>query len=83
VRVDDLPPGREVQVDFGYLGMIADGERRRKLHTLVFTVVFSRYGFVWLTFPQTTAARRELIVVRVVEWSVPDQGQAGLVGVFG
>jgi transposase len=56
VRVDDGEPGREVQVDFGYLGMIADGERRRKLHALVFTAVFSRYCYVWLTFPQTTAA---------------------------
>jgi transposase len=56
VRVDDPPPGREVQVDFGYLGMIADEERRRKLHALVFTAVFSRYCYVWLTFPQTTLA---------------------------
>ena len=29
VRVDDQSPGRELQVDFGYLGMIPDGERRR------------------------------------------------------
>ena len=56
VRVDDPPPGRELQVDFGYLGMIADGERRRKLHALVFTAVFSRYCYVYLTFPQTTLA---------------------------
>ncbi len=56
VRVDDPPPGREVQVDFGYLGMIPDGDRRRKLHALVFTAVFSRYCYVHLTFPQTTLA---------------------------
>ena len=56
VRVDDPPPGRELQVDFGYLGMIPDGERRRKLHALVFTAVFSRYCYVYLTFPQTTLA---------------------------
>src|SRR5512146_3405060 len=56
VRVDDPPPGRELQGDFGYLGMIPDGERRRKLHALVFTAVFSRYCFVWLTFSQTTLA---------------------------
>jgi transposase len=56
VRVDDPPPGRELQVDFGYLGMIADGDKRRKLHALVFTAVFSRYCFVYLTFPQTTLA---------------------------
>jgi hypothetical protein len=54
--VDDPEPGREVQVDFGYLGMIGDGDRRRKLHALVFTAVFSRYCYVYLTFPQTTLA---------------------------
>jgi hypothetical protein len=56
VPVADGEPGREVQVDFGYLGMIGDGERRRKLHALVFTAVVSRYCFVFLTFSQTTAA---------------------------
>ena len=54
MRVDDPPPGREVQVDFGYLGMIPDGDRRRKLHALVFTAVASRYCYVYLTFPQTS-----------------------------
>ena len=29
VRVDDPPPGVELQVDFGRLGLIPDGERRR------------------------------------------------------
>jgi transposase len=56
VPVADGEPGREVQVDFGYLGMILDGDRRRKLHALVFTAVVSRYCYVFLTFPQTTAA---------------------------
>ena len=56
VPVADGKPGQEVQVDFGYLGMISDGDRRRKLHALVFTAVFSRYCYVFLTFPQTTAA---------------------------
>ena len=56
VPVTDGEPGREVQVDFGYLGMIRDGDKRRKLHALVFTAVFSRYCFVYLTFSQTTAA---------------------------
>jgi len=56
VPVSDGKPGEEVQVDFGYLGMIADGDRQRKLHALVFTAVFSRYCYVYLTFPQTTAA---------------------------
>jgi hypothetical protein len=56
VPVADGEPGGEVQLDFGYLGMIADGDRRRKLHALVFTAVCSRYCFVYLTFSQTTAA---------------------------
>ena len=56
VPVADGKPGEEVQLDFGYLGMIADGDRRRKLHALVFTAVVSRYCFVYLTFSQTTAA---------------------------
>jgi len=55
VPVVDGEPGREIQIDFGYLGMIQDGERRRKLHALVFTPVVSRYCFVCLTFAQTTA----------------------------
>ena len=45
VPVADGKPGEEVQVDCGYLGMIPDGDRRRKLHALVFTAVFSRYCF--------------------------------------
>jgi transposase len=56
VPVADGKPGEEVQLDFGYLGMISDGDRRRRLHALVFTAVFSRYCFVFLTFSQTTAA---------------------------
>jgi transposase len=56
VPVADGEPGGEVQIDFGYLGMIADGDRRRRLHALVFTAVYSRYCFVFLTFSQTTAA---------------------------
>jgi hypothetical protein len=36
--------------------MIPDGDRRRKLHALVFTAVYSRYCFVFLSFSQTTAA---------------------------
>ena len=56
VPMTDGKPGQEVQLDFGYLGMIAEGDRRRKLHALVFTAVFSRYCFVFLTFSQTTAA---------------------------
>jgi transposase len=56
VPVDDGEPGQEVQVDFGYLGMIPDGDRKRRVHALVFTAVFSRYCYVYLTFRQTTEA---------------------------
>jgi transposase len=56
VPVADGKPGEEVQIDFGYLGMIPDGDRRRKVYALVFTAVFSRHCFVFLTFTQTTAA---------------------------
>jgi hypothetical protein len=57
VPVTDGKPGGEVQVDFGYLGVIPDGTgQRRKLHGLVLTAVFSRYCFVFLTFAQTTQA---------------------------
>jgi transposase len=52
--VDDGPPGSELQIDFGDLGLIpADDGRRRKLRALVFTACFSRYMFVYLTFSMT------------------------------
>ena len=54
VRVDDPPPGVECQVDFGRLGLVADGERRRVCWALIFTACFSRHCFVWPTFTQTT-----------------------------
>jgi transposase len=53
-RVDDGPPGSELQIDFGDLGLIPAGDgRRRKLRALVFTAAFSRYMFVYLTFSMT------------------------------
>jgi transposase len=54
VRVDDPPPGIECQVDFGRLGLIADGERRRVCWGLIFTACYSRHQFVWPSFSQTT-----------------------------
>jgi transposase len=55
VRVADGEPGAECQVDFGYLGMLADPVtgRRRKVHALIFTAAYSRHLFVWLSFSQT------------------------------
>ena len=54
VRVDDPPPGIELQVDFGRLGFVPDGEKRRVCQGLIFTACFSRHQFVWPTFSQTT-----------------------------
>jgi len=54
VRVDDPPPGIELQVDFGRLGLVFDGEKRRVCQGLIFTACFSRHQFVWPTFSQTT-----------------------------
>jgi transposase len=58
VRVVDGEPGHEVQVDFGRMGMVHDAlrQQRRWVWGLVFTAVFSRHLFCWLTFEQTTAA---------------------------
>jgi transposase len=52
VRVDDPPPGRECQVDFGRLGLVVDGERKRVCWALIFTACYSRHQFVWPTFTQ-------------------------------
>jgi len=57
VPVADCEPGAEVQVDFGRLGLltdVADG-RRRVVHGLIFTAVYSRHVFVWPTYRQTLA----------------------------
>jgi hypothetical protein len=58
VPVADGEPGVECQIDFGYLGMMADPVtgRRRKVHALIFTACYSRHMFVWLSFSQTLAA---------------------------
>jgi transposase len=56
VRVADGEPGDELQVDFGRMGLIFDPttDRNRVVQALIFTAVFSRHCFVWLTFRQTT-----------------------------
>ncbi|ADU47390.1 Integrase catalytic region [Intrasporangium calvum DSM 43043] len=57
VRVNDGEPGAELQVDFGQMGYLTDQDgRRRKVHALIFTAVYSRHMFVWLTHAQTLAA---------------------------
>jgi transposase len=58
VPVADGEPGVECQLDFARMGMLTDAEtgRRRVVHALIFTAVFSRHMFVWLTFSQTLEA---------------------------
>jgi hypothetical protein len=58
VRVADGEPGAECQVDFGKMGLLADpdGGHRRVVHALIFTAVYSRHMFVFLSFRQDLAA---------------------------
>lgn len=58
VALADGEPGRELQVDFGRMGLIADpgSGGQRVCHGLIFTAVVSRHMFVWLTFSQTLRA---------------------------
>lgn len=58
VPVVDGEPGVECQIDFGRMGKIFDAEsgRNRVVHALIFTAVYSRHMFVWLTFSQTLEA---------------------------
>jgi transposase len=58
VRVADGEPGVECQIDFGRMGLIYDSVagRRRVTHSLIFTAVYSRHMFVWLTVSQTLEA---------------------------
>jgi transposase len=53
VRVADGEPGDELQVDFGRMGLLVDGGRRRVVWALIFTACYSRHCFVWLTHRQT------------------------------
>lgn len=58
VPVTDCDPGEELQIDFGRMGVIPDPEsgRRRVCHALVFTAVYSRHMFVFLSLTQTLEA---------------------------
>jgi transposase len=68
VRVADPPPGRELQIDFGRLGLVPDPEhnRNRVCKALIFTCCSSRHMFVWPTFFETTA---EVIAGCEAAWS--------------
>ena len=58
ILLEDPPAGQEAQVDFGKMGMMRDVAtwrtratgRTRALRTLIVTLSFSRYQFVWPTF---------------------------------
>jgi transposase len=54
IRVDDCEPGEELQLDFGRMGWLTDAEtgQRRKVWALIFTAVYSRHVYVWLTHRQ-------------------------------
>jgi transposase len=58
LRVADGEPGVECQLDFGRLGLVPDPDtgRRRVAHALIFTAVYSRHMFVWVSFSQTLTA---------------------------
>lgn len=55
VRVADGKPGEELQLDFGAMGWIHEGGRRRRVWGLVLTAVVTRHMFVWLTYRQSVA----------------------------
>ncbi len=51
VPVDDGEPGKEVQVDFGRLGMVGRGSsRQRWVRGLILTANVSRHQFCWVTY---------------------------------
>lgn len=54
VRVADVAPGELAEVDFGRLGFIRDHEtgRRRAVHALIVTLVFSRHQYVHVIHSQ-------------------------------
>jgi hypothetical protein len=58
VRMADGEPGGELQVDFGYMGLLPDPTtgRQRRCHALIFTACYSRHCSVWLCHSQTTAS---------------------------
>ncbi len=54
VRMAETAPGEVAQADFGRMGLVFDPltGKRRVLHALVVTLVFSRHQYVYLTFRQ-------------------------------
>lgn len=58
VPLADCAPGAELQVDWAKVGFMVDGDtgRRRTVWALLFTSVFSRHCFVWLSHSQALDA---------------------------
>jgi transposase len=55
-------PGRELQVDTGWVGWLTfplSPRKHRRFRAWIFTAVFSRYRFVYPTFEETTARAME------------------------
>lgn len=54
VRMADCEPGELAEVDFGRLGLVGDPDtgKRRVLHALVVTLVFSRHQYVYVSHSQ-------------------------------
>jgi len=61
VPVADCGPGEEVQVDTGWMTLLAPDAhgRRRRFRAWIFTAVYSRYRFVYPCFGETTASAIE------------------------
>jgi hypothetical protein len=57
VRVAEVAPGELAEVDFGRLGLVPDPEtgKRRTLHALIVTLVYSRHQYVHVCHTQTLA----------------------------
>lgn len=56
VRLPETEPGKYAQADFGYLGMIFEGDKEKKVYALVVTLCHSRHMFVYITFKQDITA---------------------------
>jgi hypothetical protein len=58
VPVADGSPGEEVQLDTGWMTLLAPEAtgRRRRFRAWIFTAVYSRYRFVYPCFQETTAS---------------------------
>jgi transposase len=54
LRMSDVLPGEVAEVDFGRMGLVYDPEtgKKRVLHALVVTLVYSRHQYVHLTHTQ-------------------------------